>query len=64
MKKTLLIFGSEGFVGPYLTNEFFNVGYEVFGADVLSTSHHLDDIHYQQIDILNFDNVNDIIKRI
>lgn len=44
MKKILLT-GSQGFIGSYITNEFLNHGYEVVGVDNFSKYGHLSRAH-------------------
>ncbi len=64
MNKRALIFGSEGFVGPYLVKELKSLGYEVFGVDSREISNNKDLKSYYKCNILEKDNVLNIIKEV
>ncbi|SEP71685.1 GDPmannose 4,6-dehydratase [Lachnospiraceae bacterium NE2001] len=67
----ILIFGANGFVGPYLINEFLNSGYEVVASDIQDGllkddfREKLYDgraIRYQRCDILSVESVEALIR--
>lgn len=62
--KKVLVFGANGFVGPYLAKEFYNNNYEVFGCDILDVSNNQYIFKYFKIDILNKKDVYDVIKKV
>lgn len=57
--KRALIFGANGFVGPYLTTELSNNGYEVICCGHNENPH--DNFH--AIDITNFNDVYDVLSK-
>lgn len=62
MKGTALIFGANGFVGPYLAREFEQHGYEVMGSDRSEgTSSESISKHFAA-DLLDADRVAEVIK--
>ena len=62
--KRALIFGSEGFVGPYLTRELKSRGYEVFGVDSRDDNINKDIDGYYKCNILEKNNVVEIVKNV
>lgn len=61
MKKAL-IFGSNGFVGPYLAKEFKEQGYLVSGIDIQTETNNEYLDSYYSLDILDEKGVFDVIK--
>ena len=62
--KRVLIFGSEGFVGPYLVSKMKSLQYEVYGVDFKDASNNKELSHYYQADILDKELVNKIIHEV
>lgn len=62
--KKVLIFGIGGFVGPYLSQEFLNEGYVVYGSDIVKCERLQDDVAFYQADLLNSDAVANIILQL
>lgn len=62
--KRALVFGVNGFVGKYLTREFLNNGYEVYGSSRMG-QHPLNNISTTYIcDILDADQVKNVISEV
>lgn len=59
----VLIFGVAGFVGSYLTREFQNTGYQVFGSDICENSS-IENIEYIKADLMDFKSVESVISRL
>lgn len=59
----VLIFGCDGFVGNYLSKEFYLHGYKVYGAGLLNVSNETNTYlsGYSLINILDFESVRGII---
>ena len=64
MKEKILIFGISGFVGPYLAEEFLSHGYEVFGTDIQNSEFLPQQVYFEKVDLLNFEEVNNLITKI
>lgn len=63
-KKRVLIFGIGGFVGQYLTKEFQNHGYEVYGTDIREPAWLTDTVSYRSADLINSADVSSLIADI
>lgn len=61
--KKVLIFGIGGFVGRYLTQEFLNYGYTVFGSDKVKNGVS-DEIPFVKVDLLDTAQVEKVIMDI
>lgn len=61
MKGSVLVFGANGFVGPYLVNEFIKSGYAVIGSDRASRSQICGLEGYMGADILDAERVKTVI---
>lgn len=57
----ILIFGIGGFVGSYLTKEFIDHGYKVFGSDVISSEGFDLDNSFYKADLLQYDEIYQLI---
>lgn len=64
MKKKVLIFGIGGFVGSYLTNEFINNGYEVYGSDIVLDESIKQKVQFVKADLLDSEEIKKIILEI
>lgn len=64
MKKTLLILGVSGFVGSYLAAEFFNNGYDIYGADVQESDKLSEYIKFEKCDLLDNEAVKQLIYKV
>lgn len=60
--KSVLIFGSSGFVGPYLAEEFHSHGYKVYGTDIISLKNPGSFHGYTCMDMLEYDGVLKLIE--
>ena len=60
--KRVLIFGVGGFVGGYLTREFQQHGYEVFGSDAVDR--HPEGISFWKADLLNAEAVHKLVAEV
>lgn len=60
--KRVLIFGVGGFVGGYLTKEFQQHGYEVYGSDVVEK--HPEGIPFRKADLLNAEAIAELVAEI
>lgn len=60
MKKKILIFGVNGFVGQYLVQEFLNDDYIVYGSDINSKNMNKN-IIFKKADLVNEDEINELI---
>lgn len=63
MKKSL-IFGAGGFVGPYLTKELHEHGYEVFGSDIMKPAKAGMYEDFIECNLLNADSVKETIDKV
>lgn len=61
--KKVLIFGIGGFVGGYLAREFLDCGYVVYGSDKEKTNLISEEVKFQEGDILDPEQVNQIIEK-
>ncbi len=62
--RKILIFGVGGFVGPYLSQEFLDEGYEVYGSDIIKGERLQKEVTFYQVDLLHADAVRHIIHQI
>lgn len=64
--KKVLIFGCGGFVGGYLTREFYENGYEVIGTDILEPEKMSSEFcsDYISMDFLDADKTSNLIKNV
>lgn len=60
--KRVLIFGVSGFVGGYLTKEFQQHGYEVYGSDAVDK--HPEGIPFRKADLLNAEAIAELLAEI
>lgn len=63
MNKSILIFGVSGFVGRYLSEEFYENGYNVIGSDFKKSETVPEYVSFFECDILDFEAVRNLIKR-
>lgn len=64
MKKTL-IFGSSGFVGKYLSHEFYQNGYDVYGCSSKAGVNTDEDLEATYVcDLLDYDQVKNVISEV
>ena len=61
--KKILIIGANGFVGGYLIKEHINNGYEVIAADKADNFRYDYPISYEEIDILDKEMLDKVIKK-
>lgn len=61
MRKNVVVFGGNGFIGSYVVEELLDNGYNVISAD-LNPSKYVDDKYFKKCNILNKDEVNEIVK--
>lgn len=59
-----LVFGSEGFVGPYLVKELADAGWEVFTSDRLPEPSKTDASRYLSVDLTSADQVKAAVDKI
>ena len=60
--RRVLIFGIGGFVGSYLTKEFQQYGYEVYGSDAVEK--HPEGIPFRKADLLNAETVAELVAEV
>lgn len=60
----VLIFGAGGFVGSYLSQEFLDNGYEVYGTDIIKGNRLSEEVHFYESDLLNIEQVESLINKI
>jgi len=60
MRKKIVIFGGNGFIGSYLLEELVNRGHDVISAD-LHTSKYVDEKYFYKCDILDRESVEKIV---
>jgi len=60
MRKKVIVFGGNGFIGSYIVQELLERGYDVVSAD-LNPSKYVDEQYFQECDILDTDSVNKLI---
>lgn len=61
MRKKVVVFGGNGFIGSYVVERLLSEGYEVISAD-LNPSKYVDEKYFSVCDILDKDNVNELVK--
>jgi len=61
MRKKVVVFGGNGFIGSYVVEELLNKGYDVISAD-LNSSEYVDDKYFIKCDILDTAAVNEVVK--
>lgn len=61
MRKKVVVFGGNGFIGSYLVEELLSRGYEVISAD-LNPSKYVDDKYFHTCNILDIDKVNELVE--
>lgn len=64
MRKTLLIFGASGFVGSHLAAEFYNNGYDIYGADIKSSDSVPEYVKFEKCDLLDCNAVEGLIEAV
>ncbi len=62
--KKVLIFGVGGFVGSYISREFLDHGYEVYGSDKVKNSMLPKTVCFKNADLLNFSSVEELIAEV
>lgn len=60
----VLIFGAGGFVGSYLSQEFLENGYKVYGSDKARGNMLPKEVEYMEANILNSEKIESLIKSI
>lgn len=60
----VLIFGASGFVGSYLSREFLNSGYQVFGTDKVTGELLSEEVAFQTADLLDAERVERLVDEI
>ncbi len=60
MRKKVVVFGGNGFIGSYIIEELLSEGYEVVSAD-LNSSKYVDDKYFVKCDILDAKAVNSLV---
>lgn len=63
-QKTVLIFGVSGFVGSYLSREFIENGYKVFGSDRVANQGLPESVEFHEVDLLSGSDVEDLVNAI
>jgi len=61
MRKKVVVFGGNGFIGSYVVEELLHSGFEVISAD-LNPSKYVDDKYFYKCDILDIDAVSALIE--
>ena len=64
MNNKVLIFGISGFVGPYLAEEFYSHGYEVYGSDIVCSGTVPEYVTFSECDILDGKQVSGLINSV
>lgn len=64
MVKRALIFGANGFVGAYLTQELVKNGYEVYGSDLSESAKHEGLFRYYTADVNNAAMVKSVFSKV
>lgn len=62
--KKVLIFGANGFVGNYLSQEFLNNQYEVFGTDIADKTTLRKKMKFTVCDLLDIDGVEKLVNEV
>ncbi len=61
MRKKVVVFGGNGFIGSYVVEKLLSVGYEVISAD-LNPSKYVENKYFESCDILDKDRVNSLVE--
>jgi len=61
MRKKVVVFGGNGFIGSYVVQELLDRGYDVVSAD-LNPSKYVDEKYFQKCDILDSTTVNTLVE--
>jgi len=61
MRKKVVVFGGNGFIGSYVVEELLSTGYDVISAD-LNSSKYVDDKYFIKCDILDVEAVDSLVK--
>ena len=61
MRKKVVVFGGNGFIGSYVVEELLSKGYDVISAD-LNPSKYVDNKYFSECDILDKDGVDLLVK--
>jgi UDP-glucose 4-epimerase len=61
MRKKVVVFGGNGFIGSYVVEELLSNGFDVVSAD-LNSSKYVDDKYFQQCDILDKKMVDELVE--
>lgn len=64
MRKTLLIFGASGFVGSHLAAEFYNNGYDIYGADIKKSDSVPEYVKFEKCDLIDCNAVERLIETV
>lgn len=61
MRKNIVVFGGNGFIGSYLIEELIRRGHRVISADIYP-SRYVDEVLFRQCDIMDKNAVDDLVK--
>ena len=61
MRKKVVVFGGNGFIGSYVVEELLSKGFDVISAD-LNPSRYVDEKYFSKCDILDADTVKMLVK--
>ncbi len=61
MRKKVVVFGGNGFIGSYVVEKLLSVGYEVISADLIP-SKYVENKYFESCDILDKDRVNSLVE--
>lgn len=62
--KDVLIFGAGGFVGNYLSREFIEHGYNVFGSDKVYSAMLPSEVDFEPVDLMDSEAVEKLVNKI
>ena len=62
--KDVLIFGAGGFVGSYLSREFIEHGYNVFGSDKVHSAMLPSEVDFESADLMDSEAVEKLVNKI
>lgn len=62
--KDVLIFGAGGFVGSYLSREFIEHGYKVFGSDKVHSAMLPSEVDFEPVDLMDSEAVEKMVNKI
>lgn len=62
--KDVLIFGAGGFVGSYLSREFIEHGYNVFGSDKVYSAMLPSEVDFEPVDLMDSEAVEKLVNKI